>query len=191
VILASNYNPSIVSKDWLSQKGILTGTVANFVHTPVFALIETEMLLLTVDEQRLQIMTKRITENNLKESANIALRIVTLLPETPYKALGLNYHFVPAENKCDLRRILSPQSEKLAAIFSADYHLGATISFSFDDFLVTSVISPSLPEGQPSKVSFNFHSIVGSAEEIGKLIAKQPAVIEKASTIVEELCNNE
>jgi len=93
VILASNYNPSIVSKEWLYQKGIFTETVRNFVHTPVFALVESEGFGLVVDEERLQITVRKVTQDSLNASASIAEKFVSILPETPYKSIGLNYRY--------------------------------------------------------------------------------------------------
>ena len=66
VILASNYNPSIVSKEWLYQRGVFTETVRSFVHTPVFALVESEEFSLMFDEQKLQLTVKKVTMDSIQ-----------------------------------------------------------------------------------------------------------------------------
>ncbi len=190
VVLASNYNPSIISKEWLYQKGIFTDTVSNFIHTPVFALIESEDLSLVVDERKLQITTKKINRDTLNKLITIATKFVDILPETPYKGLGLNYHYTFSRENCDLGTIFSPDNEKLSKLFSATYELGATVVFKFEKFIVTFLVSPSLVKEQQIRATFNFHSNIASLEEVKERLSMQSVTLEKAETIVKELCKN-
>jgi hypothetical protein len=66
VILARNYNPSIVSKEWLYEKNIVRETVTNFVHTPPLSVVETERISFVLDENRLQISLKSITTDSIE-----------------------------------------------------------------------------------------------------------------------------
>lgn len=190
VIPASNYNPSIVSKEWLYQRGVFTETVKNFVHTPVFALVESEDFTLTVDEQRLQLTVKKVTEDNLNASGGIVERFVDVLPETPYKAVGLNYHYNFSREKCDLRTILTPNNTKLSELLSPTYELGATIMFEFEKFIVTFTVSPSLSKEQQIRIRFNFHSDTANVNEVKESLSLQMRTIEKAETIIQGLSNN-
>ena len=61
VVLAENHNPSIISKDWLSQKGIIKDNVISFTHTPAFSVVETENFSFFVDPDRLQLTLKMIS----------------------------------------------------------------------------------------------------------------------------------
>lgn len=190
VILAVNYNPSIVSKEWLYQRNIFTEPVENFVHTPVFALVENADFGLTVDEQRLQIIVKRVMQDSLAAATEIARRFVDVLPETPYKAVGLNYRYNVAEKGCDLRMLFAPKPAKLKAVFSRDFQLGARVVFSFGSFVATFTVAPSLAKEQPIRIAFNFHSNVGSIVELRERLASQTATLNKAEVIIRELCRN-
>ena len=190
VILASNYNPSIVSKEWLYQKVIFTEPVSNFVHTPILALVENENFGFVVDEQRLQIVIKRVTQDNLTKSNAMARKFVDILPETPYKAVGLNYRYTVTEESFSLRGLLSPKSAKLKAIFSPDYQLGAMMVFSFEKFVVNFTAAPSLTKEQPIRVAFNFHANVANIDEVRARIASQATTLQKTESIIQELCKN-
>ena len=66
VILARNYNPSIVSKEWLYEKNIVRETVTNFVHTPPLSVVETGHISFVLDDNRLQISLKSIITENIE-----------------------------------------------------------------------------------------------------------------------------
>jgi len=191
VILASNYNPSIVSKEWLYQKDIFTETVKNFVHTPVFALVESEDFSLMVDEQRLQLTVKKVTQDNLNTSGDITEKFVDALPETPYKAVGLNYYYTFPRERCDLSTILSTKNAKLSDLFSSTYELGATIVFELDKFVVTCTVSPSLGKEQQIRMRFNFHSATSNVGEVKERLSLQMRAIEKMETIIQGLSKND
>ncbi|MBI4303917.1 MAG: hypothetical protein HY665_06225 [Chloroflexi bacterium] len=190
VILASNYNPSIVSREWLYQKGIFTEPVDNFVHTPVLSLVENQNFGFAVDEQKLQLVIKRMTQDNLTNSNAMARRFVDVLPETPYKAVGLNYHYTLGEHNCNLGCILVPKPAKLKAVFSPNYQLGSMIVFSFESFVATFTATPSLVKEQPVKIAFNFHANVANVEELRARVASQIKTLEKAESVIRELCKN-
>jgi hypothetical protein len=190
VILASNYNPSIVSKEWLYQKGIFTEPVDNFVHTPMLALVENQNFGFVVDEQRLQIVVKMVTQDNLTNLTAIAQRFVDILPETPYNAVGLNYRYTLKEEGCNLSTLLAPKAARLRTVFSKDYQLGAMIVFSFESFVATFTVRPSLKNEQPIRIAFNFHANVANIEEVRARIASQTTTLQKAESIIQELCKN-
>ena len=190
VVLASNYNPSIVSKEWLYQRAIFTEPVANFVHTPVFSLVENENFSLTVDEGRFQITVKKVTQAHLNAMSAMAGRFVEILPETPYKAVGMNYHYNVPSEQCNLNAMLSPDKAKLKKLLLSDYELGAMFRFNFEDFVVNFSVQPSFGRGHQFRMSFNFHSDTATADELRNRLAMQTATMEKAETIVQELSEN-
>lgn len=190
VILASNYNPSIVSKEWLYQKGIFTKTVRNFVHTPVFALVESENFSLVVDEERLQITVRKVTQDSLNALASIAEKFVDILPETPYKSIGLNYRYTFPREGYDLHAVLSPNDTKLTELLSSTYELGATIMFEFEKFIVTFTVLPSLVKEQQIRMSFNFHSNTANVGEVKERLSSQMRTLEKMETIIRGLLKN-
>lgn len=190
VILASNYNPSIVSKEWLYQKGIFAEAVKNFVHTPVFSLVESERFSLTVDEQRLQLVARKVTEDDLSALLAVAERFVRTLPETPYRALGFNYHYAMPKERYDLDAILCPDNAKIGELLSPNYGLGATVLFDFEKFIVTLTISPSFGKQHQVRMSLNFHSEARNADEVVERLPLQTRTLEKAEAIIRGLCKN-
>jgi len=190
VVLASNYNPSIVSKDWLYQRGIFTEKVDNFMHTPILAVIENQNFGLVVDEQRLQITIKRITQDNLTNANDIVSRFTDILPETPYKGIGFNYQYAIKEEICNLDSIFSPKRSKLRATFSQDYELGSMIVFSFGGFVTTFTVAPSIIKEQPIRISFNFHADVANIAELRERLSSQKKTLRKAESIIKELCKS-
>lgn len=187
VVLAANYNLSIVSKEWLERKNVFTGIVSNFVYTPVFVLTESDNFNLVVDERRFQLAVKRLTEENLIASVGIVEKFVEALPETPYKSIGLNYHFTFDRNNFKLNTILSCEDDKVRKIFSPTYEIGATIYFEFNKFVVTFVVSTSLRNREQIQVSFNFHSDVENVSDIKERLSNQAATMKKAQEIIKEL----
>lgn len=190
VILASNYNPSIVSKEWLYQRDIFTETVTNFVHTPVFALVESADFVLLVDEGRLQFTVKKVTQDNLRASNSIVERFVGILPETPYRSIGLNYNYVVPKETCALDTILSPNKARLSELLSSTYELGATIVFEFGGFIVTFRILPSRSVEDQIQMSFNFHSDAPNVGEVKARLSSQMRTLEKAEAIIRGVCKN-
>ncbi len=191
VILASNYNPSIVSKDWLFQRNIFTETVKNFVHTPIFALVENDDFGILVDEQRLQVTTKKVTKDKLNTSEAIAKRFINILPETPYKAVGMNYGYTFPGEKCRLQTIISAKDKKLKKLISSTYELGATVVFEFRQFVVTFTALPSAGEVRQIRMNFNFHSNTANVEEVKKRLSSHMKTLEKAGKIIEGLIKND
>ena len=190
VIIASNYNPSIVSKEWLYQKKIFTEPVGNFVHTPPFSLVENENFHLTIDEARFQIAVKKVTVDSLNAMASMAETFVKILSETPYKAVGFNYHYDVPREKCDLDTILSPDNERIRELLSSEFDVGATLRFKVEDFTTILTIQPSFGKQRQSRVSFNFHSDIASVTELRKRLTSQTALRTRAETILEGLTKN-
>lgn len=89
VLLATHFNPSIVTKDWLFQNNIVPEMVVNFVNTPVFSTIETEAFSIIVDENRLQWQEKKVTLDNLEVAYGRLNAIVDLLPHPPIPRLAI------------------------------------------------------------------------------------------------------
>lgn len=100
VILASTHNPSIMSPEWLKNKGILAETPTNFIHTPDFFLFESESYRITLDRVRLQIIATQPerADMSLKSVTRIASAYISSLPELPYTALGLNFEWSMASD---------------------------------------------------------------------------------------------
>ncbi len=184
VILASNHNPTIVSKEWLIQKKIIGGDIVNFAHTPAFSIVETDMFGFIVDPERLQISARKNISENIENLSGIATRYVTELPETPYTAIGFNYlYHVTTRNS--LTELLSPNDEKFRKLFPEDYQLGGNIHFRFEDFLVRINFQP-VDDGR-IVADFNFHFNSNNISKIIKKIETYIMMKRKSEEILEGL----
>lgn len=188
VILAANYNPTIVSKDWLSQKGILTSAIRNFTYTPVFSLTETDLFTLIVDERRLQLIVLKVILDNINTAVNMLKKFVTLLPETPYRGIGFNYHYFVDKSTFNVERLYKPNKERIELIASKTYELGVNLVFEYEDFIAGLYITPSLKDDDKRiRLDFNFHSDVENATRIMEKLVAQDILLKKAAMIVSEV----
>jgi len=184
VILARNYNPSIVSKGWLYEKNVIIEPVGNFAHTPIFSSIETDRVSLVLTEDRLQISLRNITPENVEALPRIAAAFVSCLQETPYVAVGFNYHYRILKADSKLEALLSPDDSKLKELFSEDYEIGEQVFFKFKEFTVRMSAAPSRGETERLAIDFNFHSDAPSAKEVEERLELYAKTMEKAQEIL-------
>ena len=152
IVLAKNHNPTIVSKEWLFAKQVITEEVKQFASTPVFSMVETAELVLTVDQNRLMIAPKVISDGLISRLPEVVKRYVDQLPETPYNAVGFNFHYDLPHFEWD--NLFTPK-ERFMALFPAETpNLGAIAKYHVDDFTVTLTISP---DAGNQTVDFNFN----------------------------------
>jgi len=187
VILARNYNPSIVSKEWLYQKNIIKDTVINFAHTPPFSLVETERISFVLSEDRLQISLKSFTPRNIEDLAKIAMGFVSHLPETPFVAVGFNYSYYLPKECSRLETLFSPNDVKLKELFSEGYEIGGMVAFLFKEFLVRMSAPPSRGETARIRIDFNFHSDCRGADAVKERLELHPGTKERAEGILRGL----
>ena len=64
------------------------------------------------------------------------------------------------------------------------------IVFSFDGFIATFTVAPSLVREQPVRISFNFHSDVANVAEVRSKMSSHKKTLRKAESIIKELCKN-
>lgn len=168
VILATHHNPSIASKEWLTQRKIIEENVNKFIHTPVVSSVETDSYALFVDTERLQMSIKNISAENIENLPKIAERYISQLPETPYTAIGFNYTYSIMSEAGNLKVIFSPNDKKFKELFSENYQLGGTIRFKFEDFIVRLNFQPPFLPDEKLNADFNFHFESKDIQEIKK-----------------------
>jgi len=162
VILAQNHNPSIATKDWLINNEIIdkNENIRHFVHTPAFSVIETDIFSLTIDPDRFQISLKRLDNESIKYLLKIVKGYISNLPETPYKALGINYLYNVSMDKKKLKELFVGQDKLYKELFGDDYSIGGIIGFKYDKFIVKLQLKQTNDE---SIADFNYH--LNSKEE--------------------------
>ena len=189
VVLAKNHNPSIISKEWLSQKEIIDGDFVNFTHTPAFSIVETEFFSLVVDPDRLQLTIKSDIQNNVDTLEQSILTYVQALPEVPYSAIGFNFVYNLVSKKAIIKDIFNPSDEKFKKLFTENYQVGGIIKFNHDGFLVTISLQPNNTNNVNNeiKADFNFHYLLGDSSEISDAILKHKQMKETSENILEML----
>lgn len=186
VLLAKNHNPSIVSRDWLSQRGILTDSIKSFTHTPALSVVETERFSFFVDPDRLQLGIKK---NFIKEANSLCEKIlsyVRYLPETPYEAVGFNFGYELEHKTSILQKIYCP-GDKLESLFSENFQLGGIIKYEFSGFTVKLIIQPDINE--KIKADFNFHYGLNDNSDIENIIKMHGEAMAESRRVLEELVN--
>ena len=187
VILARNYNPSIVSKEWLYEKNIVKETVTNFVHTPPLSVVETDGISFVLDENRLQISLKSITTESIESLPKIAAGFVSCLPETPFTSVGFNYTYNIPKKNSRLKTLFALDDTKLKELFSGNFEVGLIIFFPFKTFIVRMTAPPIIGKITRITMDFNFHSNSRGADEVKKRLKLHPETLEKTEEILRGL----
>ncbi len=93
IVGAGNFNPAIFQPQWLEAKGIISSTAAKnaqdgLVVTPDLTAFTADWLTVQVGLQQLVIAT--VDEGRDVDVRDVAQGILSLLPETPMDAFGVN-----------------------------------------------------------------------------------------------------
>ena len=184
VILARNYNPSIVSKEWLYEKNIVSETVTNFVHTPPLSVVETERISFVLDENRLQISLKSIATESIESLPKIAAAFVSCLPETPFVAVGFNYSYNIPKETSRFKTLFTLDDTKVRELFSEACEVGLIVSFPFKAFIGRMSAPPARGKATRITIDFNFHSDSRGADEVKRRLKLYPETIEKTEEIL-------
>jgi hypothetical protein len=189
VILAENHNPSIISKEWLSQKRIIVDDFIKFTHTPAFSVVETEFFSLVVDQDRFQLSIKGDFQNKIEDLKQSMLTYVQALPEVPYSAVGFNFLYKIEVKKDVIKEIFRPPDEIFKELFSENYQLGGIIKFKNAGFLVTINLQPNNNNNEyhEIKADVNFHYSLGDSSETSDVIEKYYQMKETSENILERL----
>ena len=95
VVVAENLNPSIFRETWLVKEGVFTEDeiVPESFFSSVSVNVVTPSVELLIVPERLQLTLK--TDEKQDEIVKRVLgNIVKVLPHTPYRAVGINFHWI-------------------------------------------------------------------------------------------------
>lgn len=202
VIVAHQFNPSIISQMWLVRNGVAgeDDFGGGCIFTPVIVQVEARDFRLLVVPEQLQFAPKIDTEavQALVESKVGA--IVSALPHTPYRAVGINvnWHIMPEDEPFDgfVRRLFFREHSSLYSAFDQDdARFGSYLSKSMFGSRLKLDIKPimvntELGAHERLQLAFNFHRDVASenaVEEIVGHLAHWNEAGTYASNIVETL----
>jgi hypothetical protein len=101
VIVAQQFNPSIVSNHWLIQNRVLAegDFLPGCVFTDVFAQVHSRLFDMLVVAEQIQFVPTMTDHDEQQVIVDKLGMIVDTLPHTPYRALGLNFtwHLIPGD----------------------------------------------------------------------------------------------
>ena len=195
VILAVAHNPSILSPDWLKEKGLIRGEPDNFIYTPDLSVCESEDFSLVVDRQRMQIASKKFDSATLNMIEIVAINYINLLPNIPYNGLGMNFVWVM---KADASEILPNISIKIngldnfTGIFNEhELSYGCIIKAKKDPYQLTLIVEPK--EDKSMVLNFNYHHNIKKVEEkrIVEYIENFVALSSYSQNIVDNIMKGE
>jgi len=88
VIVAHDWNPTIMTSDWLNQK-IKNADFKTQIMLPPLTVANSPSVKLICEPQKLQLLINNPDEGNICDLANYVEQIVEALPETKYSAVGI------------------------------------------------------------------------------------------------------
>jgi hypothetical protein len=175
VVVAQQFNPSVVSQIWLRDNHILA--VDEFldgsIYTDFVVQVRSRPFHMLVLQDQLQFVPA--AEVPVVEQQQVIVEklgaIIDLLPHTPYRALGLNFswHLTPAADDIGAfsRRLFSRDDQPLYQQFREENaHFGAYLSKEVAGFRLRLDIKPIVvatergPENR-LQFGFNFHRDIG------------------------------
>ena len=187
VILANQFNLSIMNQHWLIENCIITqdDLQDGYTFTPVFAIAKTKFFQLTIVPERLQIGLNPKTEKKIELIKSKVGTIVDKLPHTPFTALGFNfdYFLTTEDNSVEkyTRSLFFKPDSPLSSQFDEDNaKFGGYFSKDVSGFRLKLDIKPVSIKSEDKtidkiKLAFNFHlDLVGNdkPKTILKYLAK-------------------
>ena len=200
VVIAHQFNPSIVSQAWLMRHGILDqhGTVQDgSIFTDMLVQVRSLQFHMLVLTEQLQFVPAVPLEQQQQLIHDKIGTIVRALPETPYRAIGLNFnwHFIPDNGDIPglTRRLFCIADDPLYRRFSSqDARFGAYMSKDFAGFRMKLNIMPILlpipaPGDHRLQFAFNFHCDFGEepVPQLLDLLSRWNEVRREAEGVIE------
>jgi hypothetical protein len=200
VIVANRLNPSILSPGWLTEQKILTAEdlQTGFIFTELVAQIPTKQFQMLVVPEQLQFIP---TVPEDQEEAVIVEKlgtIVRLLPQTPYRGLGLNFNWhltPPDEDIAKLSRSLFWHDTPFYRRFGKPTdRFGAYMSTDFGEYRLKLDVKPILIPHENQLLNrlqflFNFHADLkdNPADFIQRSLRRWNELRRECETIVDSI----
>ncbi len=203
VIIAMQFNPSIISQYWLIKNGIFTEEEIqpDSVFTPVVANVISKGFQVLVVPQQLQFMSKLADQSGQELLISKLGKIVRALPHTPFVAVGLNFSWQvydedDASNAVLGRKLFFRDDGPLYKFFDVnDAHFGSYMSRNILGCRLKLDIKPvtvPCPGGVTNRLNFgfNFHLDLtedDKAESILNLFQKWDKAKETAISLMKQI----
>lgn len=152
VILAASHNPSILSPQWVKEK-LIDEDPINFVNTPEFSLFESANYQFIIDRERIQLSIKQTNNELLKSLSEIAIKIIEVLDQVPYKSIGFNYSWFVDQNTPSIEIQLNSKKQLPTILEGHDLRFGFIVNAKSEDYILKLVTEPS---GE-NMITYNFN----------------------------------
>lgn len=206
VVAARQFNPTIFTQLWLVDHGIAAREDFvggdSFILTPPFVQFRTPAYLLLVMPEQLQFVPLPITEKAAEMVLEKVGAIVRLLPQTPYVAVGLNFHWflVPGASDYDAfcRALFFRTNPLFASFDTGDARFGGYLSRDVLgtrlklDIKPVKIGGPMMPTPEILQLVFNYNVDLKGAntvEQIEETLSRWNEARNYASQIISELEN--
>jgi hypothetical protein len=184
VLLAQQFNPTILKQSWLERYGILaTGDLeSGSLFSDVLVQVRSRQFHMLLLPDQLHFMPVVPAAEQQRLIVDKLGGIVVRLPETPYRALGLNFVWqlttADGNKKRSARDLFFIQGSPLYDRFNAeDARFGAYLSKDFAGFRLKLDIKPIvIPGGDQTEsglqFAFNFHVDITSENSAPQIIER-------------------
>jgi len=198
-VLADSFNPTIFNSDWLNKCNSAEG-FKNAVIVPPLSVIKSDQYEVVCEIKKLQVLQNDPSCSN-DSLYRLVKDIVSKLPHTPYRAIGINFIYKKEFSSLQSLRqfifsriTLSPIPE---IIESDDSEF--TVNFIIKKELANSILLLKiLTEDKPSKenkhlmiMDFNFHHNEQDHKQICSIIDRHRDYRKKAEKIVDGFLNSQ
>jgi hypothetical protein len=169
VVVANNLNPSIFSQLWLVKNKIFNESdfLPNSFFTQNAVSVNTENIQLLVVPERVQ-FTFNKTADNESLINNVLRKIINLLPQTPYTAVGFNFEIILEPRDFNeypkiIRNIFVSDNNPLAKFFNTENsRFGMVMTKENNETQITLNIKPVVKtlgseKKEALKFTFNFN----------------------------------
>lgn len=200
VIIANNFNPSILREHWLIEKGILTNgeIIGDFTFSNQAVNYRTKDYVLTALANQIQIQI--IGGNPSEIISKTLLKVTNLLPHVPYIAVGINFNWElfpqldETDQKLSEKLFYSNQVPAFSSLYSENSFFGAYVSKDFHLGRMKLDMKPSMRQTLPNSnterfinFAFNYHHDVRQDATINNILIDWQLYYNNSETVMKNI----
>jgi hypothetical protein len=201
VVIANQFNPTVLSQSWLERNDVLAkdDLLQGSIFTDVLVQVRSSQFHMLAVPPQLQFVPAVPPDRQQAVIRDRLGKLISLIPHTPYKGLGLNFlwRLAPADGDIGTlsRSLFAVHDRPLYQNFGgADAHFGAYMSKDFSGFRLKLDIKPALIEEAGSiqhllLFAFNYHFDLGenAATQIAERLSHWDAVRQETERIIDSV----
>lgn len=198
VVVAQQFNPSVMNQVWLVKRGVLEedDLLEGSVFSDMLVQVRSRFFHMLVLPEQMQFVPAVVAEQQQELLIDKVGTIVQAVPHTPYRGLGLNFNWHLKPGDGDLgrltRELFATPDRPLYSRFGGDNaRFGAYLSKDFCDFRLKLDVKPiNVPVNDTIdrrlQFAFNFHAeITEGPDQIVERLGHWNEVRQEAKEILE------